>query len=1384
MHYTAINIQGNIISSDVLNKIRQDDLKYQKPQDFDLNQRTSVRDEIGIAWAASQAHWKAFKMRRDRLSETDTGTSETRQSWVIPMMRELGYDLDKSNAEIINEKTYAISHRAVNRDGFPVHIVGVNQSLDKRAEGGARLSPHGLVQEYINNHDHLYGIATNGVYLRLLRDATRLAKLTFLEFNLEQIMEEELYAEYALLFRLLHATRMPEKQDLGAESIIEYYHQEAIASGTRIRERLSSSVTSSLQELANGLLEHPKNGTLRELIANEKLPAAVYFSQLLRLVYRLLFLLVIEERNLLYPQKPDEETRRKRDIYTKYYSLHRLTRLAQSRGYVDPRKTDLWEALMSTFRIFENSNYAKSLNLQALGSGIFAPNALQDIKPYFVNNENLLKVLKYLTTVENENKLVTVVNYADLDVEEFGSVYEGLLDLNPYFQHRDDTSIYFGFSLGTDRKETGSYYTNHDLVAQLIKSSLDPLIEERLKPLETKQERVNALLSIKVCDPACGSGHFLLAAARRLALRIAMETTGEENPGKEPQMEAMRMVIQHCIYGVDKNPAAVELCKVALWIEGHSTGKPLSFLNHRIRPGDSLVGIDKIERLKGGIPDGAFNPVSGDDKPSASALKKANKAFRKSQQFDLFLESFNLNESTAKFAENIREIDKLRGDTIAEVEEQAKRYQAVRGDGDWWKDFTACNLFTYAFYQDYQEDKKRGDYVNSQFLMQYIQSSGRLNARLEGIANAAGHEASFFHWPLEFPEVFEKGGFDLMLGNPPWERIKLQEKEFFLSRDSTIANASNAAARKRKIHALQIENPKLYSAYLTAMHESEAASKFIRHSHRYPLTGRGDINTYSIFSEVIKNGINNHGAAGFIVPTGIATDDTNKFYFADLIESGRLLSLFDFENKRAIFENVHRSYKFCLLSLGSPKKDRLSTFGFFLLDVLDLQDSRRVFTLSKADFLNINPNTKTTPIFRTRKDAELTAEIYSRVPVLINEEKEQNPWGVSFMRMFDMSNDSNLFRTEDEMRDAGFTLKGNRFVKGEEIWLPLYESKMIWHYDHRFGTYKGVDSRTSTQTPTPTLEQYQDPEYIIKPWYWLSKEMVEDKTKRNWFLGFRDITNTTNERTVISSLLGLAGVGHTQPLIFVESATEALHLNSILSSLMYDFIARQKIGGTHLTYGYFQQLATSDPRIVNNDISKAFELIYTSWDLKAFADDIWTQANFEQQESIREQWHSNHGNPEFYKWEIPEWADAYPEIEWEQDKGCPLPPFKWDEERRAKLKAELDAYFALLYGLGRDDLRYILDPKEVYGKDFPGETFRGLKNKDIKKYGEYRTRRLVLEAYDRLRPSWDMEAHLAKLKEAWEECQVDLSKSKKGVSTKKDQKKPENGKVDFGLFGK
>ncbi|MEY2792282.1 MAG: hypothetical protein RJA76_274 [Bacteroidota bacterium] len=761
MNYSAINIQGNIVSSEILEKVRTEDIRYQKASDFGMNPSASVRDEINLAWSLAVSNWNAFKSKRENLSDTDSGTAETRRYWMLPLLQVLGYELTTSTAELINGKTYAISHRATNRDGFPIHVVGVNQSLDKRAEsGGTRLSPHALVQEYLNNNEHMYALVSNGRFLRVLRDATRLSRLSYLEFDLEQIMEEGLYVEFALLYRVMHASRMPEKQDSGAECFLEFYHQEALASGSRIRERLSVAVENSIKELANGLLQNPNNQELRDKVLNQQISSKEYYLHTLRLVYRVLFLLVIEERKLIYPEKRDEKLNRKRSIYYEFYSIQRLTKLAEKLIYVDPRKTDLWQSLITTFALFEHEQFGTKLGISPLGAGIFSPDALGIISHQFIDNETLLRVLRYLVTFENEQGQRVRVNYADLDVEEFGSVYEGLLDYDPEITDNAGQPI-FGFVKGDDRSSSGSHYTPEELVRPLIKHSLDYLIEDKLKEADPEK----GLLSLTICDVACGSGHILLSAARRVGFELAKVRSKEDQPTPSVLRVAVRDVIRHCIYGVDLNPLAVELCKVALWLEAHEPGEPLNFLDHHIKCGNAIVGLAHAEELEKGIASEAFKTLPGDEKEIAAAFKKRNDQEQKTSgqlsTFDVGKVDNELKDVQGDFLK----FSQLPENTPDQIAQKEKAYQDLTNGKKWWRLKNLADLQVAQFFIHKTSGNKEKLTTHSQY-MTYLKQGTQIFDR--GASMAISQEKHFFHWFLEFPEVFQNGGFDCILGNPPF----------------------------------------------------------------------------------------------------------------------------------------------------------------------------------------------------------------------------------------------------------------------------------------------------------------------------------------------------------------------------------------------------------------------------------------------------------------------------------------------------------------------------------------------------------------------------------------------------------------------------------------
>lgn len=765
MEYTSINIQGNIISSEILDKVRTEDAKHQGPEAFGLSKEASIRDEIGMAWSVVRSHWTTYKKRLETLPKNDTGTSLTREKWILPLLTELGYELAYVRKDIvINDKGYAISHQAINRGNFPVMVMGYNDDLDKRREsGGPRQSPHSLVQEYLNHTEHLYGLITNGKQLRLLRDATRLVRLSYLEFDLEKIMEEELYADFALLFRILHASRMPVNHGEGSEAIIEHYHQDSLASGTRIREKLSDAVEHSIRSLANGFLHQHTNTSLHVSFEKRQMRAEDYYLYLLRVIYRILFVIVIEERKLIYPEKRGDGLSKLRKIYFQFYSLERIRKLVEHGAYVDENKVDLWKGLISTFMLFENEHYGKKLGIDPLGSGLFSSNAIGMLPDLELTNKDLLSVIRNLTTFENDQGQTVRVNYSDLDVEEFGSVYEGLLEYDPNVEYTSG-QWHFSFLAGEGRSSSGSHYTPEELVKPLIKHSLDYIIADKLKAPEPEK----ALLSIRVCDVACGSGHILLSAARRIATELACFRENAEQPSPPHFRTAIRDVIKNCIYGVDLNPLAVELCKVALWLEAHNPGEPLNFLDHHIKCGNAIVGLAHLKDLNNGIPTEAFKFLPGDDKEVASDLRKLNEKERKSRLIKGQIATASLESSVENVKEIVSAIDDwglLPEDTPDQIAEKANKYNQIKNREGWRRLQQLADLQVAQFFIPKEH---KSDLMLDAEYFGYLK--GKQQIKLDRLTQAIKYSAEkqFFHWFLEFTEVMTNGGFDCILGNPPF----------------------------------------------------------------------------------------------------------------------------------------------------------------------------------------------------------------------------------------------------------------------------------------------------------------------------------------------------------------------------------------------------------------------------------------------------------------------------------------------------------------------------------------------------------------------------------------------------------------------------------------
>jgi len=570
------------------------------------------------------------------------------------------------------------------------------------------------------------------------------------------------------------------------------------------------------------------------------------------------------------------------------------------------------------------------------------------------------------------------------------------------------------------------------------------------------------------------------------------------------------------------------------------------------------------------------------------------------------------------------------------------------------------------------------------------------------------------NWEQSFPEVFGRGkgkaGFDCEIGNPPWERVKVQEREFFSMTDPETAGAVNAADRRKRIAAMPSTKPELHAAYTQALARADQMLTYARRSGECPLTGKGDINLYMLFAELARRIVAPDGVVGLLVPSGIATDNTTKEFFRKLMESKALVALFDFENKAPVFEDVHRSFKFSVLLFGGEKRkaDEVD-FVFFARTVEEIapQNKQRHIPLTAADMARLNPNTRTCPIFRSRRDAELTKAIYKRIPILIDENRKTggNPWGIKFLRMFDQTNDAERFIPPEKLKKDGFKLRGNRFEKGKRTCLPLYEAKMVQAFDHRAasvtveqGNWVGQGQKAET-----TDVEHQNPEYAVMPRWWVEEKSVtaalSEKEAGPFFIGFKDITSPTNERTMIASFIPYsAATNHFVIMLSAQTARLQACLLGNLNSYVFDYVTRQKIGGVTLNFFIVEQLPALRPDHYTDKCPWSKRETLEHWmservlKLSCTADDMKPLA------------------------EAAKFAGS-------RGDGVHL----WKDTERARLRAELDAAFFHLYGINREDAEYILT------------TFTNTDQRDDMDLGKNESRwieggtgDLILEAFDQM----------------------------------------------------
>ncbi|MET8409435.1 DNA methyltransferase [Streptomyces sp. NPDC005195] len=1334
--FTAVHTVGGLLPADMLVRISEGkvtkDLRGLAPADYRIPGSRSVRDEAERQWDNLKSLWRELREKLPAEPEASVrpdSTGYARVNWVEPLFEALGFGRlsPVGSGGIISDdgtKTFPISHR---RDKTLVHVTTWNVKLDKH-QGAGSPAPQSLLQEALNRTEpHLWALLTNGRQLRLLRDSNALATAAYVEFDLEAIFDGELFSEFVVLYRLLHASRF-ESPEGGTQWTcwLEVWRDAAIRLGARFLDDISVGVRLAIKELGTGFLKHPANGTLRENFDRH-----TYHAALLRLVYRLLFVFVAEDRDALHPPRTSEDVRKR---YADYFSTARLRE--QSRRRRGTSHSDRYEALRLVLGALGEEEGLPELGLPGLGGLFDATPADAPLRELSLANVHLLAAVRHLAIVrDTEAKRWRTVDYRTLDAEELGAIYESLLDLVP--EPGADRTFELVPRAGNERKKTGSYYTPSSLVDVLLDSTLDPVIDaaqERgeKRAVEAKQTDEAAretvaseLLTLTVCDPACGSGHFLVAAARRIAKRVAAVREQTPEPTPNSVRHALHDVIARCVYGVDLNPMAVELAKVSLWMEALEPGKALGFLDAHVKLGNGLIGATPA-LLRGGVPEAAFKVVEGDDASVAREWLKRNKdEYKGIVTLDAAVDE-SVSITNTAFASELRSLlDDAPTDKLGQVRKLADRYHEWAESPAYLNALHIADAWCASFMWE-QTEAAPSPVTQRVFLsLKSSEGKGALAETHEEIVRLS-QEYRFFHWYLEFPEIFSvpdslsapgvdpvtgwAGGFDCVLGNPPWDRVDFKDQEYFSVVEPSIAEISGAG-RRTAIVTWAAEHPEEGARYYADRRKVKSSFLFLGASGAYPQLRKGlavkgvnSLQTDQLFTERFVSIVAPQGRCGIIVPTQIATGAGAQFLFQDLTQRGSVSHLYDFENGRRerIFPAVHSSYQFALISLTGRGLTELSArFAFFLGHPDELAEGNSVFSLSPEEITLINPNTGTLPVFRTRRNADLTTAIQSRFPVLVTEgHKDGNPWHITFKHLFNLTDDSDLFRDRSGLEAEGWELQGNAFVREEERMLPLYDAKMAHLFDHRWNRYYDLGNDDYEHVPLGDKENAYG---VTQPRQWIKEggriptvrkgkeitvagvdlRLAELEWEQEWLLGWRDVARATDERTAIPAFLPKVAVGNSFPLMLPGTPVElTAALAATQSSLVFDFVARQKVGGIHLGLMTWKQLPVPHP----NDLAahtpfltpRTLELVYNAWDMQPLAKDL----------------------------------------------GDTEAPFTWNEDRRAQLRAELDAYFLHLYGISAEDADYILESFQTENG--------GLKNNEIAKYGEYRTKRLVLTEYDRM----------------------------------------------------
>ena len=1211
--WPSLTFEGNLITAARVEKISNPNDDIATRESYRIRKGLTVRDEISTAFRVGQRHFDDFDKNRNK-------SLKATQHFVQDFLKET-FDFDD-----LEKGKDAVSFVGGGR--VPIVVVPPSdENLDRhsRALSVNRFhSPALILQDYLNEHDDvLWGLVTNGVLMRLMRHNTSLTRPAYIEVDLTQALQNKDTASFAAWWLMIHRSRFGAAGTPATDCHLERWREDGVREGEVARDKLAGKVRQALKILGSGFLE--ANPDLAGRIKRNEIDIKAWFNELLRLVYRLIFLMVAEDRNLLHPEGAKPEARR---LYEEGYSL-KVLRDQCYRATTWDKHFDRFEGVKVVFRSLARGE--SRLGLPPLG-GLFSEDKLPNLWGTRLRNRALMESLYHLSFLDGDKTGKVRVNWRLMETEELGSVYESLLELQP--QTVDDgKSLTFASEAseqrGNQRKITGSYYTPDSLVQALLDTTLEPVLKERLVDRRGGgggyKDSVESLLNLSVIDPACGSGHFLLAVARRIATYVVRARCEQGDEVRSPSAidfrHALREVSRRCIYGVDKNPMAVELTKVALWIETVDPGLPLGFFDSQIKCGDSLLGVFEIDNLyETGIPDGAYKPFMGDDKIVARDYLRANRDSR-GRQGGLDFASGTSKSSQTSLAEGFASLRNWPERKVEEIDAKKHRYEELRKDEEFVRSYKAADLYIGAFLLPKMESglgaSARSVPISEDICMMF--DKGECGPLLEKGIDAA-RDARAFHWKMEFPDVMGRGGFDVVIGNPPWEKFTVLAREFF-SNIEEIADEVNAAKRDKAIERELERSPELAQDWNDARRISAARGEFARSSGRFPKTAVGELNLYPLFAELGISIMKESGWMGMVLKSLMFTGSTWQAFTDSLISDGRLHSVFDFRNSEMLFSSVDSNERFSLATMGPAQPESHIQLAVGLTNPLQLSsdnETESVIVVDREFPRRVNPETGTLPQCETLKDLRILSRMADNLCTL-----GRSDWNARYSRGLDMTINAPEMRDFETLKKEGFNLQGSWFVRedGEKKeYAPVYEGKLIHQYDHRFATFAGVSTKKrfgiNAATVNPTEEQKTSRDFEILPRYWVSRSSFEENTSTrkinsNWNFAFRDTTNVaSNFRTAVGCIVGPTAFNYKCPNLVIEkgeAVTSALFL-SLFNSVPYDYLLRQKFYGANLTKSMLMQSFVVDKKSVmpyaSNLLDAVASLTNTSDSVKGFCEAI------------------------------------------------------------------------------------------------------------------------------------------------------------------------------------